>query len=259
MADESIRGRFLWHELLTSDPAAGQSFYTALVGWGTQTEEMPMGAYTMFTQGETPMAGVMELPAEAKAMGAPPHWLTYLGTLDVDATAAQAKTLGGQVLVEPFDVPEVGRIAVLADPQGAALGVFRSAGDPPPPADPGAGSAVWHELATSDAEAGLTFYEELFGWEKRESMDMGDGNIYQMYGLDRPEPLGGIFNKPPEMPVAAWTVYWEVADVDAAATQIVELGGQVLNGPMEVPGGGRIVQGMDPQGAAFSLHTAPAE
>lgn len=233
MADASIRGRFLWHELLSSDPAAGREFYTALVGWGTMTMDPGTGPYTMFVQGEMPKAGVMALPDEAKKMGAPPHWLTYVGVPDVDATAAQARELGGQVFAEPFDVPTVGRIAVIGDPQGAALGVFTPAEAPPADGEPGLGDAVWHELAASDAGTALGFYQQLFGWEKREAMDMGDGNIYQMYGLDGPEPLGGIFNKPPEMPASAWTVYWsawtvywEVADVDAAATQVVELGGR---------------------------------
>ena len=258
MADESIRGRFLWHELLTSDPVAGQEFYTKLVGWGTTTMDPGTGPYTMFALGEEPQAGVTELPEEAKKMGAPPHWLTYVGVPDVDATAAKVKELGGQVLMEPFDVPTVGRLAIIGDPQGAGLGVFRPLEAPPPEGAPGVGEAVWHELATTDSEAGLAFYQEIFGWEKTEAMDMGEGNIYQMYGRSGAEPVGGIFNKPPEMPVPAWMTYIEVADVDAAAEKVRELGGQVLNGPMDVPTGGRILQGMDPQGATFALHTAPS-
>ena len=88
-------------------------------------------------------------------------------------------------------------------------------------------------------------------------MDMGPGGMYQMYGLTAGESLGGMFNMPPEMPRPAWNIYWEVADVDAAATRVEGLGGRLLTGPMEVPGGGRIIQGLDPQGAIFWLHTAP--
>ena len=257
MADESIRGRFVWHELLTTDTAAGESFYKSLVGWGTMTMDPGNGPYTMFTQGEEPKAGLMDLPEEAKAMGAPPHWLLYVGVSDVDATVAQAKELGGQAPLEPFDVPTVGRIGILIDPQGAVFGVYTPAMEGPPPGEPGLGDAMWHELATTDHVAALSFYQALFGWQKTESMDMGEGNMYEMYGLNSTDSLGGVFNKPPEMPMAAWNIYWEVADVDAAATQVAALGGQVLNGPMEVPGGGRIVQGMDAQGAMFALHSAP--
>jgi predicted enzyme related to lactoylglutathione lyase len=111
----------------------------------------------------------------------------------------------------------------------------------PPQPEGAVGTAVWHELATIDYEAAFGFYEQLFGWQKTESMDMGEGNMYQMDGLNRPDSLSGIFNKPPEMSMAAWNIYWEVADVDVAATKVVELGGTVVNGPMEVPGGGRIL------------------
>lgn len=257
MADEAIRGRFLWHELMSKDPEAGQKSYTELVGWGTQTEDPGTGPYTMFTFGESPMAGVMQLPEEAEQMGAPTHWLLYVGVPDADATVAQAKELGGQAYMEPFDVPTVGRIAVIADPQGAALGVFTPL-EAPPESEAGRADFVWHELATSGYEAAIGFYQQLFGWEKTEAVDMGEGNIYQMYGRGSSDSLGGMLNKPPEMPVSAWMMYIEVENVDAAATRIPELGGQVLNGPMEVPGGGRILQGMDPQGGMFAFHTAPA-
>ena len=254
MAD-SIRGSFVWHELMSTEPVAGQEFYKALVGWDTMVMPMGEAAYTMFTAGGAPAAGVRELPEEAKAMGAPPHWLQYVGVEDADATAAKAKALGGQVYVEPMDIPTVGRMAVLADPQGAVFAVFTPLGEAMPQAE-GVGTAAWHELATTDYEAALAFYSELVGWQKTEAMDMGEGAMYQMFG-NGGDALGGIFNKPPEMPVAAWNIYWEVADVDAAALAIGGLGGQVLNGPMEVPGGGRVLQGMDPQGAMFAFHSAP--
>ncbi len=257
MADASLRGRFLWHELLTSDPAAGEAFYTALVGYGTMTMDPGSGPYTMLTMGEEPRAGLMELPEEAKKMGAPPHWLLYVGAPDVDATVAQATSLGGASLHEPFDVPTVGRFGIIADPQGAALGVYTPAEGPPPEQEPGLGGFAWHELATSDYEAAFGFYEQLFGWEKTEAMDMGEGDMYQMYGRNATDSLGGMFNTPAEMPgPPAWLLYIEVADADAAAAKASELGGQVLNGPMDVPGGGRIVQLLDPQGVAFAVHAA---
>ena len=258
MADGSIRGRFVWHELETEDTAGGEAFYKALVGWDTTTDDPGGGPYTMFTQDGVPAAGVMDLPEEAKQMGAIPCWLPYVGVEDVDAAVAQATALGAIAPIESFDVPAVGRIGLIIDPQGAALGLFAPAGDDPPVnPPPGAGTAVWHELATTDHEAAFRFYEQLFGWSKVDVMDMGPGGMYQMYGLTAGEPLGGMFNMPPEMPRPAWNIYWEVADVDAAAARVDGLGGRLLTGPMEVPGGGRIIQGLDPQGAIFWLHTAP--
>lgn len=254
---ESTRGSFIWHELLSADPAGGQAFYTALVGWGTLTMDVGAGPYTMFTAGEVPVAGSLALPEEAKQMGVPPHWVLYVSVEDVDATVAQATGLGAQTDVPAMDIPTVGRMAVLTDPQGAGFAVFTPSDEDQPQAEAeGAGTAVWHELATSDPEAAIAFYAEIFGWQKTEAMDMGDGQTYQMYG-NGGDSLGGIFKRPPEAPVSAWNTYWEVADVDAAAPKIAELGGQVLNGPMEVPGGGRVLQGIDPQGAMFSLHSAP--
>jgi hypothetical protein len=259
MDDALIHGRFVWHELETDDPDAGAAFYTALVGWGTATQDPGSGPYRMFTQDGVAAAGLMDLPEEAKQMGAIPCWLPYVGVDDVDATIAQAAALGAMSPIESFDVPTVGRIGLILDPQGAALGLFAPFGDDPPASPPpGVGTPAWHELATTDHAAAMRFYAEVFGWAEIEAMDMGGGAIYQLFGLGGEEPLGGIFNKPPEMPQAAWNVYWEVADVDAAAPRIPGLGGQVTVAPMEVPGGGRILMGVDPQGAAFALSSHQA-
>ena len=175
MAHRSIRGRFVWHELETDDPAAGEAFYKALVGWDTMTDDPGGGPYTMFTQDGVPAAGVMDLPEEAKQMGAIPCWLPYVGVEDVDAAVAQATALGAIAPMESFDVPAVGRIGLIIDPQGAALGLFAPAGDDPPAnPPPGVGTTVWHELATTDYEAAFRFYEQIFGWAKVDVMDMGE-------------------------------------------------------------------------------------
>lgn len=251
-----IRGRFMWYELLTSDPAAATRFYGDVVGWGAEPWEGGENPYTMWTTGRGPVGGVMQLPEEAVASGAPPHWIAYIGTPDVDATLERAKELGAHVLWGPMDIPEVGRMAGLADPQGAVFAVYTPANEPPEgsDADPTPGCFSWHELATEDWEAAWAFYSELFGWEKTDAMDMGEGNMYQMYGRGGPRPLGGMFDRPPEMPVSAWMLYAMVPDVAAAVEAAKAGGGQVLNGPMEVPGGDLIAQCMDPQGAMFAVH-----
>src|SRR4029453_2098721 len=115
-----IRGRFLWYELLTSDTAAAKDFYTKAIGWGSQPFPGPI-EYQVWMNGEAPVGGLMALPAEAKAAGAPPNWVADVRTPDVAATIDRAKTLGATVLMGPHDIPDVGRIAVLTDPQGAAF------------------------------------------------------------------------------------------------------------------------------------------
>ncbi len=250
------RGRFCWHDLMTSDPAAAESFYKEIVGWGTDIWEGGEMPYTMFTNAGTALGGVMLLPEEAKAQGAPPNWMAYVAVPDVSETVARAKALGATVYVEPTEIPNAGSFAVLGDPQGAVFAVFASTEDAPnldkPPAQ---GEFSWHELATTDHESAFDFYTELFGWQKTEAMDMGEMGIYQMYSCGA-SPLGGMFNKPAEMPAPPhWLHYIMVEDVNAAVEKVKQLGGQVLNGPMEVPGGDFIAQCMDPQGAAFALHS----
>ena len=251
------RGRFVWHDLMTTDPDAAQSFYTKLIGWGTEAWDSPM-PYTMWTNKGQSLGGVMTLPDEAKQAGAPPHWLGYIHTPDVDATLEAAEDNQGKVLVPAQDIPEVGRFAVVTDPQGAAFAIFTPRGDMPGHGGPPAvGEYSWNELNTSDHDNAWGFYEILFGWKKLDAMDMGEMGTYQMFTNAGGElPLGGMFNKPKEVPGPPfWLYYARVDDVHKAVDQVKALGGQVLNGPMEVPGGDHVAQCMDPQGAAFALHS----
>lgn len=261
MSDDFPRGRFVWYELMTTDPEGAQAFYQDLVGWGTETGEIGGQTYTMWTNGGTPLGGVMRLPDEAQEQGAPSHWIPYVAVPDVDATVDRAKELGATVYVAPMDIAEVGRMAVLADPQCAIFAVYRSASGEQGGHDGEAqvGEFSWHELATTDHEEAYGFYRELFGWQKTEAMDMGPAGTYQMYGRVEDRSLGGIFNKPAEMPgPPAWLLYVRVPDVDQAAEKVKALGGQILNGPMDVPDGDRVVQCLDPQGGAFALHSTAA-
>ena len=257
MSSESDRGRFVWFDLMTPDPDAAVSFYTDLVGWGTQPWEGGDQPYTMWTNRDQPLGGVMEIPREARQAGAPPNWMAYVAVPDIDATAERARELGGSVTHPPTDIPGAGRFAVLADPQGAVFAVYASQQEHPSPIEPPvSGEFSWHELATSDYQGACDFYASLFGWERQEAMDMGGGWIYQIYGRSG-MPLGGMFNKTDEMPgPPMWLYYIKVDSVEAAVARVKELGGQVLNGPMEVPGGDQIAQCMDPQGAVFALHSS---
>jgi predicted enzyme related to lactoylglutathione lyase len=260
MSNASSRGAFVWHELMTSNPEAAGSFYGRIVGWKSQTMEND-SSYTMFAAKSGPVAGYMSLPEEAKAMGASPHWLTYILTTDVDETAREAERLGGRVVRAPDDIPGMGRFAILQDPFGALFATYASSSDTPVPEKPSLGEFSWHELATGDVEAAFEFYRQLFGWVKTSAMDMGpELGVYQMFGRGG-LPLGGIYKLPANMPAPPnWLPYAMVPDAKHASETIRSLGGQILNGPMEVPGGDWIVMAMDPQGVAFAVHsTKPAE
>jgi len=262
MAGSFPTGRFVWYECMVADVEAAKEFYLAVTGWSTDVWEGGEEPYTMWMNGEKAIGGLMKLPEDAAAAGVPPHWMGYVATPDVEATVEKARGLGAQVLVEVMDIPEVGRFAVLQDPQGAVFSAYTPSNDPPgQDAPPGELDISWHELTTADMDAGFKFYEALFGWERKDSMDMGEAGLYQMYGRPgEPLPLGGMYNKPPDMPAPPnWLYYIMVPDIDAAVETVKAKGGQVLNGPMEVPGGDRVAQCMDPQGAAFALHTLKKE
>ena len=260
MSNAIPRGRFVWHELLTSDPEAATSFYTKLIGWGTQAWDGGPSPYQMWMNSGTPVGGVMQLPDEAKQQGAIPSWLVYIATPDVDETIKDAEARGGRVLTGPLDVPTVGRVAVMADPQGAVFAVHAAAGEAPGhDGTPHVGEASWHELATSDPVSAVDFYSQLFSWVKTDTMDMGPMGTYQMFGRSKAQALGGIFTKPAAVPgPPAWLTYLRVDSVDDRVDMIRTLGGQVANGPMDVPGGDRVLQGVDPQGTAFALHSTSA-
>jgi predicted enzyme related to lactoylglutathione lyase len=253
------RGRFVWHELLTTDPKAAGAFFSKIIGWKTKAwgGDQP---YTLFVSGNQERAGLMALPEEARAMGAPSNWMTYIGTPDVDETARQAASLGATVLRKPEDIPNAGRYAVLRDPQGAVFGIYKSNHPAGPDAPAGVGEFSWHELATSDCKAAFAFYQRLFGWEETNAMDMGEMGIYQMFGQSKKgRTLGGLFNKPSQMPgPPAWLPYIRVPDARKTAEAVKKAGAQVINGPMEVPGGDWIAQGLDQQGAMFAVHSVNA-
>jgi uncharacterized protein len=246
------QGRFVWYELMTTDTAAAKAFYGKVVGWGAQ--DVPAMAYTLFTAGDRPVSGLMDQPEDARRMGAPPSWIGYVSVDDVDATTDKVKSLGGSVYVPPKDIPDVGRFSVVADPQKTAFALFKWAtpaqDQPPEPELPG--RIGWHELLATDWEKALAFYSGLFGWQKDSAFDMGPMGTYQLFSAGGP-PIGGMFNKPATVPVTFWLYYFNVGDIDAAAERVTAGGGKILMGPMEVPGGGWILQGTDPQGAAFAL------
>jgi len=259
MAQGSFHGRFVWQELMTEDTASAATFYSKVVGWHTQPSAVDK-SYTQFGVGSAYYAGMMAVPDEARAAGAKPQWLPYIGAADIEATVAGAERLGGTVKRAAHDIPSVGRFAILADPQGAAFAVFKPAGDGTlPPATPPRGSFAWMELATSNYEAAFDFYSKLFGWQALHRMDMGPQGVYLIFGSDGAQH-GGIYKLNQERSSRPyWLPYAEVASADSAATAATAAGGRVIVGPLEVPGGGRIAQVIDPSGAMFAVHSMPAK
>jgi uncharacterized protein len=252
-------GRLVWYELLTSDPAAAIAFYTEVVGWKTQPWES--GDYTMFVGTSGPLGGVNKLPEQAKAMGAPPHWMANVQIANLAESLAKVKSLGGKVLHEET-VPKVGKIGVILDPQGASMALFQPESEMTPHDGGKPGEFGWNELMTTDHEAAFAFYSAIAGWERISEYDMGPMGKYLLWGKNGKQ-LGGMMTakgmKTPDGKDVPpnWMYYVTTADLDAALARAKGKGARVINGPMEVPGGQRVVLLFDPQGAAFALVTPP--
>ena len=250
--NESIQGQFIWHELITTDTKAATRFYAKVAQLDTQVAPSD-SAYTMLVGSGQPMGGLLS----TSTMGGSSRWLSFIVTTNADETASQAASLGGKVLKGPMDLPSGGRAAILEDPQGAVFGVWSSDKPSPLPSEVPLGGMSWHELATTDHAAAFSFYEQLFGWHETSSMDMGPQGVYRMFApAGSPAPFGGMYNKAAEAPGGPnWLPYIKVTDARPASDVAKKQGAQIINGPMEVPGGGWISVGIDPQGAVFALHS----
>lgn len=241
------KGSFGWYELTTSDPAAAEAFYKAVVGWDSElfSGDMP---YTVLTAGGQGVAG-LSAPQEGEA---PTGWVGYVMVEDTDAAAASLQKAGGTVHYGPDDIPGVGRFAVTADPQGAAFNLMTPVGmEREFPAPGSVGTIGWRELHTTDQEKAWDFYAGQFGWSKSQAMDMGEMGVYQLFS-DGGVDVGAMMTSP-NMPGPTWLFYFTVDSIEAAIERLKSGGGQVMMGPHEVPGGGWIVQATDPQGIMFAL------
>ena len=252
-------GDFIWYELLTSDADAAQDFYAKILGWSFADSGQTGMDYRIFSAGENGVGGFMPLTEDMKANGAQPVWLGYINVGDVDASAKSIKAAGGSIHMQPWDVPDVGRMAFVTDAQGAMFYIMK----PVPPADdpdatstafaydtPMDGHCAWNELATSDPDAAVRFYTGEFGWRQEGEMDMGPMGTYQFMHHGE-KMIGAVMPKPDEMPVSLWSYYFRVPDIDAAVETIKASGGQVMHGPDEIPGGDFSLSATDPQGRAF--------
>lgn len=251
-----MNGHFLWYDLLTSDLEAAKSFYAKAVGWETERWGDEGSPYFMWMAGDTSVGGVMALPRETEQEWGPPRWWAHVVVDDVDAAAARAEELGGRIRTPPTDIPDVGRYAMIHDPQGAEISLFRPDQEAPAPDRMQRGGVGWHELHTSDHDSAWTFYAELLGWRHTGSMDMGPAGTYFMFGHpDEPEDvsLGGMFSPDAMTTPPFWLYYFNVDDIDQAVARIRDAGGQIMSGPDEVPGG-MVASCMDPQGGRFAVY-----
>ena len=250
-------GEFVWYDAMTSDTEAAKAFYRGAIGWDAKDAGMPDHPYILLSAGTTIAAGLMPIPEQARAMDVRPCWMGYIGVDDVDDHAARVTAAGGTIHKQPEDIPGVGRFAVAADPHGAGFLLFKATGtEARPPVAPGLqGHAGWHELHAGDLETAFAFYAGLFGWTKARSIDMGAMGIYRIFAAGG-APCGGMMTRMAETPAPFWLYYFNVDSAGAAMARVKHGGGQIVNGPMQVPGGNWIAQCLDPRGAMFEMVAA---
>ena len=249
-------GKFCWADLATSDLEPAKSFYSSLLGW--EIEDMPIpggGTYSMARVKGQYVGAISTQMEFEREQNIPPHWNVYVGVDDVDTYAKRAEAAGGTIAMAPFDVLDSGRMAVLSDPTGAFFCMwqpgqhtgFGLVNEP--------GAMDWNEILTPDPEKARAFYSELFDW-KAETTPMGAGpdqSDYTVFSLGE-QPVAGLMKQPEGMPMPPhWTVYYNVADCDASAAKVPELGGQIYFGPQFMETVGKFATCADPQGAVFAI------
>ena len=251
-------GSPIWYELLSGDAARSKAFYDDVIGWtiADKSDQPGMDYRMIATSGGDFVGGMMPLTQEMRDGGAAPAWLFYIGVDDVDATAAKIAEKGGAIHMPPFDIPGVGRLAMVGDPQGNPFYIMRGASPDSSTAwsPDGMGKCAWNELATSDQAAGDAFYAALFGWSYPDKMDMPEemsGGAYRFIAAAG-QPIGATMTAGRGQP-AGWQFYFRAPDIEAAAAKVAAGGGTVTAGPMDVPGGDRIIVATDPEGVAFGV------
>lgn len=255
----SDQGSFIWYELMTSDADGAKEFYDAVVGWDIAARsEFPNG-YRMIGRSDGKFAGgLLPIDAEMRQHGAKPTWIGYIYVDDVDATVAAIERAGGNTYMAAFDIPNIGRVAMVTDAEGAPFYIMKPI---PPAEDPNGKSDVfsataqqrvgWNELQTTDVESARRFYQDQFGWVTDDFMDMGEMGKYRF--IDHAgERLGALFNAGNDQP-PHFRFYIRVPSISAAKDVAERKGGTIQMGPHQVPTGDWIIVGSDPQGAEFAL------
>ena len=250
----SPHGSFIWYELMSKDPDESKKFYDDVVGWNIGPKPPGDMDYRMISASDGHIGGVLRLTDEMSAHGARPTWLGYFGVDDVDDTVARIVASGGKVLMPAWNIPDVGRIAMLTDPQGSPFYVMRGATDGTSTAfgRTTMGHVSWNELMTPDQSAALAFYGSIFGIVKSGAMHMGALGDYTFLQHGN-AGIGAMMTNPPGGRPPGWGFYFRVPDIESAKARVLKGGGTVTQGPMEVPGGEMVLSAVDPAGAAFGL------
>jgi uncharacterized protein len=249
-------GTFCWTDLTTTDQDAAKAFYGGLFGW--EFEDLPVGqgvVYSMARVDGKDVGAISPQPQAMRELGARPTWNSYVRVESADASADRARELGATVITEPFDVMGAGRMAVVQDPQGAFLMLWQPNDHRGARLVNAPGALCWNELGTTDMDAAAAFYRDLFGWDVQPFEGSPDPYLVIR---NQGRGNGGISPvMPPEAP-PHWSVYFAVADLDAALARVQELGGVKHTEPIALPMA-RIAIAGDPQGATFALYAGELE
>ncbi len=251
LSEGPLTGKFVWHDLITDDVEVARRFYGGLFGWTFQDTAGPNGGeYTVIRKDGRAVAGIVHLDDPAGVEYS--RWLGYLSVADVDRAAEFTRSKGGEVVVGPLDLGEIGRAAAIIDPQGAVVGLIRSRhGDPDDTMVRGTGEVVWNEMVASDDLAAVAFYENLAGLEKKDEMRPG-GTYRVMYSQG--QRRSGIAQRSTDELDPFWLTSFGVEDVRAATAKAAELGGTVLLEPSEDVRNGLLALVTDPAGAILALY-----
>lgn len=246
-------GTFCWAELSTTDAESAKKFYTQLFGWTYVDSPINENTvYTMFQWQGKNLCALYQMDEQKQSQGIPPHWLSYVSVEEADSIAGKVKSLGGRLLTEPFDVFDIGRMAVIQDPQGAVFAIWQPkkvigaqlTGEPP--------ASCWNELATTDTESAAQFYTVLFGWDQK--IQQFDDQPYTLF-LTGDQPAAGMYqlnDENMEIP-PHWLIYFAVENCDSRVIQAQKLGGEIIVEPADIPTVGRFAVLKDPQGAIFAI------
>ncbi|POH56861.1 VOC family protein [Arthrobacter glacialis] len=241
-----------WIDLMTSDMSRSREFYTALFGWNYEVgDEEKYGGYTTAFKDGKSVAGLMQ--SQDGGQGYPDVWSTYLRVDDIAASVSAATNAGAISYLDPMDVPEQGKMAMLGDPSGASVGLWEFGGHTGFQAHEETGAAAWHELHSKDYPAAVSFYRDVFGLQTSVMSDTPEFRYTNL--LDGEQELAGIMDAaaflPDEVP-SSWQVYFQTDDVDATVALALTLGGTVINAAEDSPYG-RIAGLSDCTGAMFKL------
>ena len=246
-------GKFIWYDQMSNDLSGAEKFYSKVVGWTIAPNTMNAQAYSLLKTGDAMVGGLMPIPEEAAKMGVRPAWMGYIAVDDVKAYADKVKAAGGAIYRPPAEIPNVGTFAIAGDPSGAGFLLFKGNQEQAPAQDPTKpGHIGWHELHGGDPEKSFAFYSGLFGWTKGEAINMTGMGTYQIF-TTKGQQSGGMMQKMAQEPASHWLYYITVDAIDSAVERVKSASGKIINGPMQVPGGSWIVNGIDPQGAMFAL------